>query len=438
MAKKLLSVVATAGLTAIALTQANPALALVIGDNVKPAVSDSGAANCNGGDACVEKIGDVAEVSWTVQVSPLLVSADSSLDSMRAKIAIPDVVENLRVETVSLPNSDERLVEGSSDEGNFASSVPVTEVSREVTLLPYNGTPDDQLPVTPSFDSDPAEWSAVLYQPEWGDGALTEASYNPNLGGVTEQGATDFQIVELRALDYGVTTLKVSGEVTVQSEDTYLPVRVDVLTSAYEWGEVVTLEAASRNTISTNIAYPEYSLTDAEVNANIAALQHSDGRLGNAQCLPTSETSRLDTIGTDSTNEDGSILTGGLKDVLILSPSSQYLLAAFDTQEDGCDQADFHITICETVEPDDTTVTEPETDEPETPEVPVTDEPETESDDVAEPQPERTETAPTVDTETAAPEALAKTGLSIAGLSVAAILLIAGGMVAARGTRQEA
>ena len=66
------------------LSQGNPAIALTLGDNVTPSVSNSGAANCHGGDMCVPEIGDVAQVSWTVQISPLVKSSDHSLDSASA------------------------------------------------------------------------------------------------------------------------------------------------------------------------------------------------------------------------------------------------------------------------------------------------------------------------------------------------------------------
>lgn len=313
----------------------------VIGDNVDNYAADSGAISCRGGDTCVEKIGDTAEVEWTIQATNAVTSSDDSQISGQPVILVPEVVKNLSVTIDALPDRTayqemvQEITEPSQGGSNVEpASYPAKEVKAAGRIVEVTEYPYPQSEITNNLNDGADKWGIVKIDSVLGDKAPSGSGWDayavPADGG-------------------GIVTLTLKGEVTVESEDTYIPIRVTNSTwfcllelcdslQAYEWGRTGAL--------------PEFSLTDPEVNARVAALQTPQGRLGNPKCSPTSETNRYDLIGWDNLQPMASDRAASYVSTfnLNLNPAVNYTVSGYGANEDWCDQADVHITICDKAE----------------------------------------------------------------------------------------
>lgn len=83
----------------------------VFSDNVH---GDYGAADCQNGDDCVEKVGDEAEVSWDIKLGSILNSNDHVQTSKGASIFVPQMVEDIKLEVTHSTDYEELEKEGSS------------------------------------------------------------------------------------------------------------------------------------------------------------------------------------------------------------------------------------------------------------------------------------------------------------------------------------
>lgn len=310
----------------------------VIGDNVDNYAAGSGAINCRGGDTCVEKIGDTAEVEWTIQATNAVQSSDGAWTSGQPVILVPEVVKNLSVTIDALPDRTayqemvQENTEPSQDGSNVEpASYPAKEVKAAGRIVEVAEYPYPQSEITNNLDDGADKWGIVKIDSVLGDEAPSGSGWDayavPADGG-------------------GIVTLTLKGEVTVESEDTYIPIRVtnstwncllevcDSLQSA-EWASTGDL--------------PEFSLTDPEVNARVAQLQTPQGRLGTPQCAPTSETNRYDLIGSDDPQSVASNRAESYASTfnLNLNPVVNFTVSGYGANEDWCDQADVHITICD-------------------------------------------------------------------------------------------
>lgn len=72
----------------------------MLSDNVNY-YADGGLTNCNGGDVCVEKVGDEVQVSYEVQFNNMVKSTDNYQTVKGSLIAFPSVIENPKLEIVS-------------------------------------------------------------------------------------------------------------------------------------------------------------------------------------------------------------------------------------------------------------------------------------------------------------------------------------------------
>ena len=66
-----------------------------------------GAVNCNGENTCVKKIGDTAHITYNVYSSMLFTSADSSSYVRKTSVFVPNVLQNVKVTLVSVPDTEE-------------------------------------------------------------------------------------------------------------------------------------------------------------------------------------------------------------------------------------------------------------------------------------------------------------------------------------------
>lgn len=335
----------------------SPAFAQPERDNIHPLIENSGAVNCRGGDTCVKKVGDTAEVSWVVQTTPFLKSSDNSRWVTSVYIAIPNVVENLKLETVSLP--DDKAMAQAKD----GAIPPVKEISHEVNLVSDEeyqellkkhseeageGAPYALPDITAYLQNDSGEF--VESNPDTWTAALSELGVDKDVYSVTDASrlrnftnAKLYNLIEAKTPSRGVYTFKVSGTVKIEAEDTYLPIRVFNTTQRYLLGFPESLQV---NDWAQTGDFPEYSLSSPEVNKRIAKLQttreDTDGRLGSDKCAPTSEIyDRNDILGSDIEQ-----LPSSLKNVremyakaynLTLNPLLDFYVSPFDMSEDGCD-----------------------------------------------------------------------------------------------------
>ncbi|MGJ9620328.1 hypothetical protein ACRQG2_01820 [Actinotignum sp. GS-2025c] len=189
----------------------------------------------------------------------------------------------------------------------------------------------------------------------------------------------------------GVYTLRVEGDVAVQSEVTVLPIRaINKLWKCsqegggpgsymegcqslqeFEWGRMGDL--------------PAYSLSDPAVNAAARERVTDAGLTGSPQCVVTRETGRNDLIGKDI---EGSLGAGDWYTYLYAlhaNPAVTYTISGVG--EDGCDQAAAVITLCEQPEPSPEPTPEPEPSESPEPEPSSSADPSPEPSTTPEPEP---------------------------------------------------
>lgn len=149
--------------------------------------------------------------------------------------------------------------------------------------------------------------------------------------------------------EHGVFTLKIEGDVKIQSELTVLPVRVTNTTSRCfnepggDYGEgcqdLTEYEQWQRG------ALPYYSLTDATVNKNLFEKNTPDGLAGSERCAVTRENKMNNMIGEDVTPNKNSVYDAYVKTFSLESnPTVHYFLNG--VKEDGCDQAAAVVTLC--------------------------------------------------------------------------------------------
>ena len=112
--------------TAMCLTAAPNANALKT-DNVHNP-GNSGGVNCNGKDVeCFEKVGDKVEVEYTLQFNNGVLSSDHGQTARGRAVAFPSVLEDVKLELVSVPAQGDIVVTPSG-------GVAVEQVNKEVPL----------------------------------------------------------------------------------------------------------------------------------------------------------------------------------------------------------------------------------------------------------------------------------------------------------------
>ncbi|MBA1836293.1 hypothetical protein [Corynebacterium wankanglinii] len=94
------STIATALLAGSAVSGVTLAQAVGVSDNVHNSGA-GGMVNCNGGDICVEKVGDEIQVSYEIQFGNILHSSNHGQTATGSLIAFPSVIKNPKLEVVS-------------------------------------------------------------------------------------------------------------------------------------------------------------------------------------------------------------------------------------------------------------------------------------------------------------------------------------------------
>lgn len=361
----------------------------------------SGGVNCNGTQgSCIQKVGDTAEVEYYLQFGNGLLSDDHGQTGRGKAVAFPSVLENVKLEVVSVP----------SEKG-----YQVTTVNKEVPLEvaefdPTLRGPDNSLgalvvaqngkkTVLAGGSVDPSSSSTDFYALHIpGEEIFDEADFRsdqqgvpaPNtIGGVNDDRGVLSEVAigemqrdqpyDLILFDTparpGVTTLKLTGTVKTQIDSTFLPIRVrdSMWKCSQEGGGNGSYEEGCQSLAEfewgrISDPLPEYSLTDTTVNQNLKANYNGHGLMGSNQCRVTADLGRfsnrglvLDRIGTD-------FIEVGAEDAYSLSHSSfanayanqfslhanptvNYLLPGLGLLEDGCDQSGVLIELCSKAKP---------------------------------------------------------------------------------------
>ena len=336
--------VLTAGLSA------SPASAL-LSDNVHY-LTGGGAVNCNGGDVCVEKIGDTAHVTYQVQTSALAMSSDHGQTSRGSAVYVPNVLENVKITLTNIPDHS---TEVDSYTGN---TVPGKAVNQNVPIYDYTLNDKGDVLEDPAkggnlmedFNSDDfGIWRADLKESD------DKHAYTPN-SVLISRTTPQYDEYSFGVETTGVYTFTIEGDVKVESETTVLPIRVTnklwkcsqegVGPGSYEEGCQSLQEYAWGRTGTL----PEYSLTDADVNNRLLKFNTEHGLGGSPQCAVTQETYKANSIGSDLTASQAVFERYSQTFTLHANRAVTYIVNGYN--EDGCDQAAAVITICDDDTPD--------------------------------------------------------------------------------------
>lgn len=389
--KLLKGVVAAVTALAVSVGAAPVAGAYLETDNVLN-ITRGGGVNCNGKNVtCFEKVGDKVRVEYTLQFSNGVSSDDHGQTARGRAVAVPSVIEDLTLDLVSVP-------EGESDE-DFPTRGPVGSqiVNKNVSLKNFfdgEGWSDQaggNLDITTPKDEFYASWikgEDVFtvwdkgLEPDFKENrdvipANSLSSSGPStplstiaIGDMSRDSQYDILVFGTAARP-GVTTLKLSGWVTTQSESTYLPIRIrDVFwkcsqegggagsdsegcqsLAEYEWGRIES-------------PLPEYSLTDQRITEANKRNHTAHGLNGASQCAVTEDlavtrgTAVRDEIGADVAPRTlryghGQIVETqsfavAYANTFTLKANQQvvYHVAGYGVNEDGCDQAGILIEQC--------------------------------------------------------------------------------------------
>ena len=366
--------------TAMCLTAAPNANAyLPKNDNIHNP-GNSGGVNCNGKDVeCFKEVGDKVEVEYTLQFNNGVLSSDHGQTARGRAVAFPSVLEDVKLELVSVPAQGDIVVTPSG-------GVAVEQVNKEVPLKDA------------TFDTGKEEWTPdatggnvdthVKKQADFyatrltADELFKEVEYYREQNGQTGQvdvisshtTSDDTSVLHnisigsmRRDMPYdvlvfgtaprpGITTLKLKGTVTTKSEKTYLPVRVrDVFWKCSQEGagagstEEGCLPLAEFDWGRIESPLPEYSLTDQAVTDRVYRHHTDNGLEGAPHCSVTRDLGVLDRIGADVTARQSLGKQYAEQFTLNQALSVLYFVAGYGMMEDGCDQAGVLVQVCEDV-----------------------------------------------------------------------------------------
>ncbi|MFE1523086.1 hypothetical protein [Schaalia turicensis] len=335
-----------------------------------------GAVNCQGGDTCVEKVGDVAHVTYTVQTTPLVLSSDHIQTTRGTSIFVPSVLENVKFTLTSVPDRAWEVAENS--DLRVTTTIPVRSVEQDIPVIEVTRdssgwleTPDSGGVISTDFtDPNFGIWRTPASTAKAGE----EPSYLGYSAPVKNMEMYDEYSFGIN--EPGVFTIKVEGDVTVQSELTVLPIRATnkLWKCSQERGGPGSYEEGCQNLQEYPWArtgdLPAYSLTDPGTNKFLLGHTTPAGLTGSPQCIVTGESGRTDLIGTDIGSSASVYDHYSSTFALHSNPAITYYLSGIN--EDGCDQAAAVVKICEKTTPEDKKPDNPGTSDTGTPATPGT------------------------------------------------------------------
>ncbi|QDZ43102.1 hypothetical protein [Corynebacterium sp. sy039] len=338
-------------------------------------------------------MGDETQVTWQVQLSPLVFSGDHIQTTSGAQIMIPSTVKDVSIKLTHMPDIYMRPVDDGKGhlretQWEDADGNPLPEANiithENDSYVPAKAV-DYQVPIVDSIaeltDNDTYKVSSFVKNPY---GSLADnntlADGNKGIYGVqrssfADQPDWDFYQIGLNTV--GVFTFEVTGTVEAVGDDTYVPIRADNMLwkcsaegggpgsteegclnlKEYVWGRTgelppVSIPMIPEDESASSARKAEIEQRNKEIaleNEKIAALYAEQGTKHGltsvGTCAVTRNTDRFDTIGTD-------IESGGDRYRQYVKTFSLYLNPAVNYYgsllggEDNCDQGFQHITLC--------------------------------------------------------------------------------------------
>lgn len=342
-----------AAAAAIATGLSVPPASALLPDNVHYATG-GGAVNCNGGDVCVEKIGDTAHVKYEVQTSALAMSSDHAQTSRGTAVYVPNVLENVKITLTNIPDHSTEV------DYYTGTTVPGKAVNQNVPIYDYTLNDKGEVLEYPakggSLMEDFTSEDFGIWRAEGKDVDDYGNAITPNSVITSRNTPPQYDEYSFGVEKPGVYTFTIEGDVKVESETTVLPIRVTnklwkcsqegVGPGSYKEG----CQSLQEYDWGRTGALPKYSLTDAAVNDRLIKLNSKHGLGGSSQCAVTQETYQSNSIGTDLTSSQAVLEKYSQTFTLHANTAITYLVSGYN--EDGCDQAATVITICDDDTPD--------------------------------------------------------------------------------------
>lgn len=304
----------------------------------------TGGVNVCAGDTCVEKIGDDAHAEWIVQGFPLASSSNHGETSNTFSIYIPDALKDLKITAINMP------VNGTIEETEVP--MTITEDNVPTSLADYQAYLQD--PTTYTQNAGDGVVPPVPYVEKSFPSYFERGASTSNSG--TVGNAAGWHAYDLTLPLQGVTTFRVEGTVTTQAADTYIPIRATnkLWKCNGEGGAPCSFEQGCQSILDfpwgTTGDLPKFSMRDQATIDNLAKLYQTYGNDGfyTPGCTPT-RNYLVDTIGNDYDASTSAGQTYAKEFRLWDNRDINYTVPM--AMEDGCDQAMFHITICDHQDP---------------------------------------------------------------------------------------
>ncbi len=331
----------------------------------------NGAVNCNGGNTCVKKIGDMAHVTYNVQTTMLLSTTDQVQSVRKTVMFVPKVLENVKITLLSVPDmqkyADIMKQNNPSINRQVMPIVPTKEVHKEIPIINLKPNKDGVF-LDDQGNEAPLNYGGLISSDinNQNLGIYRSSSYIPDNQHVTYLNYWDtldnlknhelYYEYSFEIKESGVFSLKLEADVKIKAELTVLPIRVTNTISrcvqesagnnAYEefCQDLLEYDQWRRGSL------PKYSLTDTTINKQLQEKNTVNGLLGCQKCMVTKENGKNNLIGSDVIKNDNAVFDVYRKVfALEQNPAISYLLNGVN--EDGCDQAAAVVTLCSEEKP---------------------------------------------------------------------------------------
>ena len=213
---------------------------LAIGGGGISSVTD-GAVNCNGGNTCVKKIGDMAHVTYNVQTTMLLSTTDQAQSVRKTVMFVPKVLENVKITLLSVPDmqkyADIMKQNNPSINRQVMPIVPTKEVHKEIPIINLKPNKDGVF-LDDQGNEAPLNYGGLISSDinNQNLGIYRSSSYIPDNQHVTYLNYWDtldnlknhelYYEYSFEIKESGVFSLKLEADVKIKAELTVLPIRV--------------------------------------------------------------------------------------------------------------------------------------------------------------------------------------------------------------------